>query len=254
VAEALYRIRRSEKLTGETDFVIIRDLPADEPSHLKLKDYGYRPVNVEADMVLDLKDWTCFEDYLSSLQSKYRKAALSIRKKIDKAGCSLVELADPDQYQERLHQLYRAVWSEADVRPVEFASTYLPSLKSALGQDYALLALRQADQILGFVSVIRDSDRAIGYILGFDRDAAQELPIYLRLLQGVIERALQWGCRSVSFGGTALEPKARLGAEPSPRQVWARHRAAPLNVLIRPLLENFTPQQPPERNPFKKPS
>lgn len=47
-------------------------------------------------------------------------------------------------------------------------------------------------------------------------------------------------------------PKARLGAEPEPRQVWARHRLAPLNVLVKPLLESFSPQQPPERNPFKK--
>ncbi len=251
VAELLYRVRRSERIGGETDFVLVRDLAAGHQDSTILEDYSYSIVHVEPDMVLNLRDWTNNDDYLASLQSKYRKAAKDIRKRIEKAGCVLEDLADPDKYEHRLFELYRAVWQEAEVRPVEFSKKYLSALQKALSQDYAYLVIRKEENILGFVTLIKDRDTAIGYILGFDREAAQELPLYLRLLQAVVERALEWGCKRVSFGGTALEPKARLGAEPEPRQVWARHRLAPLNVMVKPLLESFTPQQPPARNPFK---
>jgi hypothetical protein len=252
VAEALYRVRRSARLTGETDFVLVRDLPAGHEESAILEDYSYSTVDVDPDMVLDLRDWGNYADYLASLQSKYRKAAKDIRKKLKKGGCVTEDLADPDQYEDRLYELYRAVWQEADVRPVEFSPRYLGALKKALGDDYAYLVIRREDEILGFVTLIKDGDTAIGYILGFDREAARGLPLYLGLLQAVVERSLEWGCKRVSFGGTALEPKARLGAEPAARQVWARHRLAPLNVMVKPLLESLTPQQPPDRNPFKK--
>jgi Acetyltransferase (GNAT) domain len=252
VAEVLLGVRRAEKISGETDFVMMRDLPAGQRDAECLKDYGYRPVDVEPDMKLSLLDWTSYEDYLNSLQSKYRKAARALIKKVEKAGCRVEELTNLDKYGQRLHQLYLSVWSNADVRPVTFSPTYLTALKSALPRDYALLGVLRGEELLGFVTVIRDDSKAIGYILGFDREAAKEIPLYLRLLHAVVEQALKFGCSSISFGGTALEPKARLGAVPDERQVWARHRLSPLNVLIRPMLENFSPQQPPERSPFKK--
>ena len=65
----------------------------------------------------------------------------------------------------------------------------MQSRKRALGEEYAYLVIRKEDEILGFVTVIKDGDTAIGYILGFDREAAQGLPLYLRLLQAVVERA-----------------------------------------------------------------
>lgn len=251
VAEALFRVRRAERITGETDFVLVRDLPLDCPNSAVLADYSYTPVKVEPDMVLELKDWTCFDDYLASLSSKYRKAAKNIQKTLDKSGCVVEDLQQPAMHEERLHQLYREVWKEAEVRPVEFSPGYLPALKDALGDDFAFIAIKRQDQILGFVTLIRQGELSIGYILGFDREAARDLPLYLRLLQAVTERSLQWGCKRISFGGTALEPKARLGAQAQPRQVWARHRLAPLNALVAPMLASFSPQQPPDRNPFK---
>lgn len=251
VAEVLYRVRRAEKLSGRTDFVLFRELRTGDKECLCLRDYGYRPVDVEPDMVLELEDWKTHADYLTAMQSKYRKAAKNVYKKIEKGGAEVVRLQGLADHQERIHELYRAVWANADVRPVELAPAYFCALENALGEDYAFLALSRDDKMLGYVTVIRSGDLAIGYMLGFDREAAQGLPLYLRLLNAVIEQALEWGCQRISLGGTALDPKARLGAKPVPRQVWVRHRLAPLNALVGPLLQNFDPQQPPERNPFK---
>src|SRR6185369_9812759 len=99
---------------------------------------------------------------------------------------------------------------------------------------------------------VRDGDTAIGYYIGFDRDAAASgLPIYLRLLHSTIGDAINWRCRRLSLGRTALEPKAALGAKPEPMSVWMRHRVPSLNWLVRGVLDAVPHGEPPERNPFK---
>lgn len=252
VAEVLYRIRRAEKLSGSSDFVLFRELPTGDKPAMRLRDYGYRPVDVEPDMVMETRGWTTYQDYLSSLQSKYRGAAKNVFKKIEKAGCKVHRLQGLSRYRERIYQLYDAVWEKAEVRPVKLTPDYFCALEDALGDDYVLIGVTREEQLLGYVTVIRSEELAVGYMLGFDREAAEELPLYLRLLNAVVEQAIEWGCQRISLGGTALDPKARLGGAPSPRQVWVRHRLAPLNVIVGPMLQTFDPQQPPDRNPFKE--
>jgi hypothetical protein len=57
---------------------------------------------------------------------------------------------------------------------------------------------------------------------------------------------------SLSFGRTALEPKARLGAKPQDMQVWLRHRQPVLNRLVRRLVGFAHHADAPDTNPFKK--
>jgi hypothetical protein len=84
-----------------------------------------------------------------------------------------------------------------------------------------------------------------------DKAVAAEVPLYLRLLHAVVEDAIALGCRRISLGRTALDPKARLGARPKPLRVWVRHRHPWLNVLMRGLLGSIPHDEAPERNPFK---
>ncbi|HEX8351365.1 MAG TPA: hypothetical protein VF611_00465, partial [Pyrinomonadaceae bacterium] len=71
------------------------------------------------------------------------------------------------------------------------------------------------------------------------------------LLQAVVSDAIGLGCRRLSLGRTALEPKARLGARPAPMHVWIRHRIPALNVAVRGLLRAVPHDEAPDRNPFK---
>ena len=59
-------------------------------------------------------------------------------------------------------------------------------------------------------------------------------------------------CRRISYGRTALDPKASLGAKPQPFGILLRHRHPVLNKLIKGLLLGIEHESAPERNPFKK--
>jgi predicted N-acyltransferase len=204
-------------------------------------------------MVLELPSkWKDHKDYLAGLTSSYRQAAKKVFKEIDAAGISVDRDLDAGASVERLHALYLQVHENAALRPVTLSPGYLPALQAALGPRFRIAALRRGGEILGFVTTLKDGDTAVGYFMGFDRAASESAPLYLRLLHATVEDALAMGCRRLSLGRTALDPKSRLGARPVPMQVWVRHRLPWLNLLVRGIAGSVPHAEAPERNPFKE--
>ena len=253
IAEALYRIRRAERLTGQTDLVLVKDVPADQGGLDALRRFAYRPLETDPNMVLPITaGWRHYDDYLAALDAKYRRNAKDQSKKLATGGCVLEPLGDLSSHAPRLHELYRAVHGNAAVRLVTLRASYLPALARALGDDFRCQVVRRGDDLLGFVTTLRDGGTAIAYYIGFDRAAAAEgIPIYLRLLHATIGDAIAWRCERLSLGRTALEPKAALGAKPEPMFVWMRHRVPALNWMLRGVLGAVPHNEAPERNPFK---
>ena len=253
IAEALYRIRRAEKLTGDAQFVMVKDLTGQQVGVEVLERFSYRPLETEPNMVLTIDPgWKSYEDYLSALDAKYRRNAKDQIKKLAAAGCRMELLTDLHAYESRLYQLYRTVHDHATVRLVTLPSGFLPSLGRTLGADFRCNVVKRGEEILGFVTSLRDGETAIAYYIGFDREAAgQGLPLYLRLLHSTVADAIDWGCKRLSLGRTALEPKAALGAKPEPMNVWLRHRLPSVNWMLRGLLGAVPHAEAPERNPFK---
>jgi hypothetical protein len=253
VAEALYRIRRAERLLGQTNLVLVKDLTTREQGLEALRRFSYRPMETEPNMVLALHPaWRTYDDYLAALDAKYRRNAKDQVKKLTAAGCTIETLTDLAPHAARLHELYLAVHQNASVRLVTLPPDFIPALAGALRDHFRCHVVRRGDKLLGFITTLRDGDTAIAYYIGFDRAAAAEgLPIYLRLLHATIADAISWGCKSLSLGRTALEPKAALGAKPEPMSVWMRHRVPAMNWIVRGILGAVTHDQAPERNPFK---
>jgi len=256
VAEAIYRLRRADKLSGDTDFVMVKDITNAHASGASaLSRFSYRELETEPNMVLEISPkWRTNDDYLASLTSKYRKQAKQIEKEVAAAGCRVEEIGTEDvtRYAEHLHALYMQTHRNARLRLVTLPVTFLPTLAARLGDDMRFTVIRQDEELLGFVTTVRDGETAVGYYIGFDRKANADFPIYFRLLQAVVDHAIKLGCRRLSLGRTALEPKARLGARPDPLRIWIRHRIPMLNVVVRGLLHTISDHdEAPERNPFK---
>src|SRR5207248_2763262 len=217
-----------------------------------LRRFGYRPVESDPNMVLEIPpSWRTYDDYLGSLNAKYKNAARKIAKDLAEAGGVVSRLADVGLEAKRVHGLYLNVLENAAVRPVTLPVAFFPTLAEALGDDFRASIVRRGNQPVGFISVLRDGDTAVAYYIGFERAAGLGTTVYLALLHSVVADAIDMGCRRVSFGRTALEPKAGLGARPERLWLWARHRNPALNVLIRNLLRAVPHGEAPERNPFK---
>ena len=256
VAEAVYRLRRVDKLFGDTAFVMVKDITDSHASAASaLSRFSYRELETEPNMVLDISpQWKSYDDYLASLTSKYRKQAKQIEKEVTAAGCTVEEIKSDEvaRRAEELHALYLQTHKNARLRLVTLPVAFQPTLAKQLGDDLRFTILRKDDQLLGFVNTVKDGETAVGYYIGFDRKANADIPIYFRLLQSVVGHAIALGCKRLSLGRTALEPKARLGARPAPMRVWIRHRIPMLNVIVHGLLHSLDDHdEAPERNPFK---
>ncbi len=254
VADCLYRIRRADRLLGQTDYVIIKDLfQSENVSAAALQPFRYRQLETEPNMVLTIAaDWTTFDHYLASLTSRYRAAARKVMKPFISAEMEVKVLDDIESESARIFELYKAVADRADVRMFGLQESTLPRISTALGENFVTVCIRENGELIGFVTVIRDGDTAIGYYMGLDYDVNDRLPLYHRLLFAVIDQAIKWKCARVSFGRTALDAKSRLGCRPDPTFVWVRHRIPLLNFVVQQLLKTVTHSEPPDRSPFKE--
>jgi hypothetical protein len=253
VADALHRMRKAADLEDRTDLVVVKDLgDADARTAGALETYSYRPFETEPDMVLELPEsCSTFGDYLGLLRSKYRKAAKGVLADAESAGYRLESVDARGLASPRLHDLYLDARAGAAIRLFELHRDYLPRVASALGPAFRCVGLSKNGAPDGFVTVVRDGATAYGYYVGFDRAANDRAPVYLRLLQAVVEQALDMGCRRISFGRTALEPKSRLGARPVPLRCWVRHRVPLVNLAMRHWLCEVPHAEAPDHSPLK---
>ena len=254
VADALYRMRRAADLSDRTDLVIVKDLSdADAAEIGSLETYSYRSFDTEPDMVLALPPrCATFGDYLGLLRSKYRKAAKGVLADAGSAGYRVETVDAAGLAAPRVHDLYLDARQGAAIRLFELHRDYLPRMAAALGPSFRSVALSKNGSPDGFVTVVKDGETAYGYYVGFDRAANEHAPVYLRLLLAVVEQSLEMGCRRISFGRTALEPKSRLGARPVPLRCWVRHRVPLVNLALRRWLCEVPHAEAPEHEPFKE--
>ena len=260
VAEVLYRVRRAEKLAGQAGFVLIKDIPLAANSGVgQLEGLGYRGIETEPNMVLALDPaWKSHDDYLGSLASKYRSAVKNqILQPIAAAGLAVRAYVPAGALARRTHELYLGVHENAGLRPFTLHADYFAELAATAGERARFAGLFAGpddtpEALLGFIVTLADADEALGYHIGFAQDDTRGLPLYLRLLHASIADAIALRAPALSFGRTALEPKARLGAKPQEMQVWLRHRQPVFNQIVRRLVGFAHHAEAPETHPFKK--
>jgi hypothetical protein len=255
VAEALYRIRRADRLHGKIDYVMIKDLDqARSESAAPLRNFSYRPLQAEAEMAMPVRaGWKSFDDYLADLNTSYRSKARKILKQVSEAGYRVERNADAALHDAELNALYREVEQRASTRLSALPPGYFGALATLAGPGlFRCTLIRNDERIVAFMTTIRDGDRALGYYVGFDYEVNAKVPLYLRMLQSLIDDAIDLGCSELSFGRTAMEPKAALGATAKASHVWLRHRTPAINVLIRELVTRIRPDDAPQRRPFKE--
>jgi hypothetical protein len=255
VAEAIYRIRRAEKIAGSTDLVLLRDFDAAaRKDSASLRKLSYGAIEIEPNMVLAVKpSWRTHDDYLAGLASKFRSDIRSrVFKRFEEAGCAIEVLDDVAAHADEIHALYLQVHGNAKLRLLTPPREYFPALMELAGANGRMFVARRAGRVVGFIVSLADGETAFAYHIGFDRATAEEgVPVYLRLLHAALAHAIESGARRVSFGPTALQPKARLGCKPEETIVWARHRHPFLNQLLQPVLKLIQHDEAPDVEPFK---
>jgi hypothetical protein len=146
VEEAIYRIRHSIKLFGDSDLVMIKDLTDNQKEAAAAqRRFHFRRFETEPNMILSFEPgWRSFDDYLRDMRSEYR---IRIRRTIRKLETSdvILESLDPEQVKAKsaeIHNLYLQVHEHQKLRLVTIRPQWIPALAVSFGDDFRTVIAR----------------------------------------------------------------------------------------------------------------
>lgn len=219
--------------------------------NMQVDDNNYTKVEVEEEMVLDIKnEWRGLDDYISSLKKKYRNKVKEIINKTSALKIKNFTSYDLEKYSDDLQFLFNQVTKSSKFKGPEFNTS---SFVSFVNDGYMKVdGYFLNDKIVGFSSEIHHEDKLYSYFVGFDRSLNKSLPIYGRILLQNISSAIRIRKKQLVLGRTANEYKSNFGAIPIRSYVYLRFENKFLSAILNPVLRRLRIKEWVQRKPFKK--
>lgn len=254
IAESLPAINQQlAQQKQRTSGVLFKDSLSDS---LPLKGQGlFHKVSFQPNMVFALNPaWTTLEEYLGSLQSKYRVRAKRAFRKGNGIKRTEWSLSDIQEHQKEIFALYRSIANKAEFNIINLTEEYIPALKHSLQDRFRLFAYHdQEGNFIGFNTLIQNGREYDAHFLGLDETSNRNHQLYLNMLLDMVRHSIEKeGVDQIVFGRTALEIKSSIGAKPECMFCYAQHYNPVFNLLIGWLIRKFDPRiEWTPRHPFK---
>ncbi len=239
-----------DKISG----VLIKDFYENQKSAWEnLKDDGYLEFRVNPNMILEVQQsWNTFENYLSSMSSKYRTRMKKALKKSAELEIREMDTAEMERRITEMDNLYGQVVNEADFKLAKLDIRYLLRLKELRGECFGVLGFFKNNELLTFISYCEHDGELVAGFMGMNRLQNKEHDLYLNVLLQLARLGIERKTNRVIYGRTAMEIKSSVGALPQPMYLYVRHRSAAVNFIIRRVVRYLSRE--PEwtlRTPFK---
>lgn len=234
--------------------VIIKDFyPRSFEFSGRFRQKGYSEFAVDPNMVMPLHpDWKSLDDYLAALNSKFRTKAKSAYKKSSHLEVRKMKGKEFAEYRSEFQKLYNQVYKRADFRLGKLNFEAFANFCGMCGDRYFLKAFFLNGKLVGFQSGFEYNGTLDAHFVGIDYSQNVQHSIYPRMLYEYIDEAIERGCKSISFGRTAMEIKSSVGAFPVDLKLYIRHRSSAPNTFLRILFSYVKPSQYELRKPYKK--
>lgn len=209
---------------------------------------------VQPNMILNLDEsWNMFDDYLKAIKSKYRVRAKRAFKKlgtdVEKRELSI---EDVKKYQQRIFDLYLETASEADFNLFTLPVNYFKLLQEYLGDKIKIVAYFIGDEMIGYYTILFNTDYMEAHYLGYDKSKNAARQIYLNMLFDLIKEGIDAKANKIQFARTALEIKSSVGAIPYDMLCYLKHKSSWKNAMLPKLLTFMVPEKEwKPRTPFK---
>tara|TARA_B100000902_G_scaffold395993_2_gene455856 strand:- start:53244 stop:54287 length:1044 start_codon:yes stop_codon:yes gene_type:complete len=219
--------------------------------NLEIDDEQYLKVQVEDDMILEIKNkWKNFEDYRSNMKSKYRSKIDKIISKTSALKIRILSFSDLENYNNEIQNLFNQVIESSRFRGPNFnVSTFSELIK----KDYiTLYGYFHDNKIVGFSSEIYEDEKMFSYYVGFDKKLNKQIPIYGRILIENIKNAIELNKSYLILGRTANEFKSNFGAKPINSYIYIFIRNKFFSKIFRVIIKKIKINEWNLRNPFQK--
>ncbi len=232
LAEALQR----QVMVERAHLSVWKDLaPAEDREAGFLSGVGFAQITSLPVAVLDLP----FADeaaYLASLSGATRK---DVRRKLAKAGDVRIEFrSDISALSKEIDSLYEETRAQSglDYGDLELLPPgYFAAISRALPERAVFALYWVGEELAAFNLLLVEADRVIDKFLGMRYPLAREHNLYVVSWMANIRFCLDRGIKLFQSGQTAYASKLRFGSRLVPSTIYVRHRAAPLQWVLRRL-------------------
>lgn len=210
-------------------------------------------VFVQPNMIMSVNpNWLKIEDYISSLNKKYRSRYKRAKKKLGVIRCQELNLESIQNNSKKLHELYLNVSNNAKFNTFILPQNHFYALKLQLKSNFKVFGYYLDDNLIGFYTLILNGKYLETYFLGYS--AAHQYPnqLYLNMLYDMIKFAIDNKFPKIVYARTAMEIKSSVGAKPQDMSVYLKHTNRFMNAVLKQLFKLMNPTQGwQERHPFK---
>ena len=197
-------------------------------------------------------DWGHFENYLGSLNSKYRVRAKKAIKCSSQLKMRSLTYEDTLKYRNQMERLFRQIVNNASFNMVNIDFEYFIGLKKTLGDKFNVTGYFDRAKLVAFSTTITDRDKLTAHYLGYDVELNKNYKLYMRILYDMVGEAIGKGVKLINFARTALEIKSTIGAEPKQYSCYIRHQRSLNNKIVPHIVDYFNPVNDwIQRKPFK---
>jgi len=210
IAEALYRIAPRRTTRRPDQFRPVKDFAPGKWGEEALRRFSYRPMETEPNMVLNIDPpGAGYDDYLAALDAKYRRNARDQAKKLLNGGCSTERLEDLHAWGERA----ASNSTSPSIRMLLSGWSLCPAASCRLSAARPAM-ISGADVIRGLMNCSASSRRFRDGMLPWRTlsgliapQPSPACPFICGCSTPTIGDAIDWGCKRLSLGRTALDPK-----------------------------------------------
>ena len=214
---------------------------------------GYYQFCTQPNMIFNIQqNWEDIEDYLASLNTKYRTQYNRARKKADGVDKRKLTLQDIQSNRERIHHLYSTVAQNASFNTFHLPKNHFEIFKQQLQDNFLFYGYFIDNELVGFSTLIKNNTDIDTYFLGYDDTVQKEKMLYLNMLYDMVAYAIKKKFSHVIFARSAMEIKSSVGAKPEQVYGVIKHTNTAVNLFMGRLFSYFDPKvEWKERSPFK---
>ncbi len=255
LSKALDQLKKDyRKKCTYINLLAIKDFNSAEMPDFNAAGYdGYYQFCTQPNMIFDSEpEWSTVDDYLASLNTKYRTQYNRARKKaegIEKRKLSTEEIKHQEA---RIHELYMTVAKNASFNTFHLPKNHFEAFKQHLTGNFLFYGYFCNNKLVGFSTLIRNGCDMDTYFLGYDDSLQKEKMLYLNMLYDMIAYAIKKQFKHVIFARSAMEIKSSVGARAEQVYGIIKHTNPLINLFMARLFPYFDPKvEWKERNPFK---
>lgn len=148
--------------------------------------------------------WNSMPEYINALRSHYRYRVLKCLKKLELLR--IEELKDNHDFSEELYAFYVEVYEKSQHKLEKLTIEFFKSFPSRIFGIY------EKNHSLGFIQLRKQGDELVFMFCGFDHRKNLSMDLYFNLLLFIVRTGIECKCKTIRFGQTTEESKAKIGA------------------------------------------